>query len=370
MTAKIDRAEILKLRLPIGRRIGDNMCWYEHYNVCVIRLETADGLIGWGFGEKSWGGHFGKSASWNCSMPSREVIQKRFDHEFAPSLFGESAFSAVHRRNAPWHQDDYLANAIRFALWDLAAQGAGLPLFRYLGGTEKRDRVMAYASACEFHLPIDWVVEFYLDKVRSGFRAVKLKMGHPDVAVDIERLQQVRAAVGPAIGFAADANKAWTADETLLRMRLYEEAGVPLDYIEDPLPPDDLEGFRRLAGEANFRIVAHDYINDPVRLRPLLETRALWKLRFRDGVDYALAAAPLAEEFGLGAIFCNTFCEVGIHAACALPCVERIEFADLGWNHLVEHPVQFEAGCMLAPTRLGHGFIPRADRLVEWASVD
>jgi L-alanine-DL-glutamate epimerase-like enolase superfamily enzyme len=370
MSDAIAGCEIQKIRMPAGRRIGDNMCWYEFYNVCVLRLTTRDGREGWGFGEKSSGGSFAKEASWNRPMPAVEEIRKRYENEFAPFLMGESAFSAIHRVEAPWRCDDYLANAIRFALWDLAAQSAGLPLFRYLGAPESRDRVMTYASACEFHLPLDWVCDFYREKVKAGFRAVKIKVGHTDPSVDIERLCRVRETIGPEIGLAADANKAWTAAQTLDRMQAFEEAGASLDYIEDPIPPDDLDGFRRLAKEADFRIVAHDYINDPARLRPLLETGALWKLRFRDGVDYALAAAPLAAEFGIGAIFCNTFCEVGIHAACALPCVERIEFADLAWNALVECPVRFEDGHMLAPQRPGHGFVPRADRLEEWKAND
>lgn len=366
MSSKLESCEIQKVVVPVGRRIGDNMCWFDSYNVCVVRLLTNDGLEGWGFGEKVSSGHFAKEASWNAPMAPVEEIRLRYDEEMAPGLHGETVVSALHRAVAPWKRDDYLANAIRFALWDLAAKSAELPLYRYLGAAAGMNRKKAYASACEFHMPLEFVREFYTQKVAEGFSAVKIKVGHPDPVVDIERLTAVREVIGPSVGLAADANKAWDAETTLHRLRAYSGAGVPLDYIEDPIPPDDLEGFRRLAAEADFKIVAHDYINDPIRLRPLLETGAVWKLRFRDSVDYALEASVLAEAFGVEAIVCNTFLEVGIHAACALPCVERIEFAQIGWAELVEEPVRFDNGDMLAPNRVGHGFVPRADRLEEW----
>lgn len=368
--ARIERCEIRKIRLPVGRRIGDNMCWFEFFNVCVVRLFTHDGLEGWGFGEKVYGGQFLKEASWNRPMPSVREMQLTYEQEYAPDLKNESVFSAVHRSAAPWKQDNHLANALRFALWDLAAKASGLPLYRYLGAKKDENRVMAYASACEFHMSLDWVREFYRQKVAEGFRAVKIKVGHPDPRVDLERLQAVRTVIGAQTGLAADANQAWTAQETIDRLRFFTTEGVPLDYIEDPLPSDDLEGFRVLARETDIRVVGHDYINRPANLLPLLQTRALWKLRFRDSVDYALEAASLAQAHGLGAIFCNTFAEVGIHAACALSCVERIEFADIAWNNLMETPVQLEDGWMVAPNRPGHGLVPRPDRMEEWNCPD
>ena len=64
-------------------------------------------------------------------------------------------------------------------------------------------------------------------------------------------------------------------------------------------------------------------------------------------------------------IGCNTLFEVGIHAAVALPNVERIEFADLGWNVLPEHPVRVEDGYMYAPDRPGAGLDPKPELLEE-----
>ena len=42
---------LTKLRVPLGGVIGDNNCSYSAFDVCAVRLEDADGLCGWGFGE-------------------------------------------------------------------------------------------------------------------------------------------------------------------------------------------------------------------------------------------------------------------------------------------------------------------------------
>ena len=70
--------------------------------------------------------------------------------------------------------------AIDQALWDLAAQQAGLPLWRYLGGTSPR--VRAYASGLDFHLSDEDFARFFAAARAQGFAAFKIKVGHPELA--------------------------------------------------------------------------------------------------------------------------------------------------------------------------------------------
>lgn len=364
MKSMITRFTLDKLQIPAGRTIGDSMCHYDAYRAVALRLETSDGLTGWGFGEKAYGGEFAKEASWNRPLaPVPELIHS-FESTFWPELEGRTPTGARLAAGA-FGGDSALALATRMALWDLIGKEAGLPLYKLLGGTRARSSIRAYASACEFQQPDQFLRDFYGAKMREGFRAFKIKVGHPDPGHDLRRLLIVREAIGVESSLAADANKAWTAQETVERVAYFNSHGVNLAYIEDPLDPADLDGYRHLHAHS-VAVVGHDYVPVAGGLRPLLETGALSKVRARDGLDYGLELLPLAREFAKPIICCNTLFEWNIHFALAFPQVDRIEFADLGWNQLPKTPVRLVNGMMSPPEAPGHGFEPNPHIFEQW----
>lgn len=359
--------KISKLHVPAGRMIGDSMCHYDAFRVVALRLETASGLVGWGFGEKAYGGHFAKEAAWNRPVPCVEDMRAEFTSRFAPWILGRPALG-VKLGTPPslFAGDDALVLATRMALWDLIGKEAGTPLYRLLGGDRARESLPSYASACEFPMPDEFLKEFYGKKVQEGFRMFKIKLGHPDPHHDLRRLLIMREVIGRGASLAADANKAWTAPETIERLQFFNAEGADLAYIEDPLDPDDLEGYRYLAEHCPVPVVGHDYIREPGQTRPLLEAGALDMLRARDGLDYSLGLLPLAREFNRPVIGCNTLFEWNIHAALAFPEFDRIEFADIRWNELPITPIRIEDGRMFPPPGPGHGFDPKPDVFEAW----
>jgi L-alanine-DL-glutamate epimerase-like enolase superfamily enzyme len=63
----------------------------------------------------------------------------------------------------------------------------------------------------------------------------------------------------------------------------------------------------------------------------------------------------LAAELGIPVSLGNTFLEVGVHMACALPEVEWLEYSFQNFDHLVQQPVEITDGWAIAPDRPGHG---------------
>lgn len=361
-----------RLRVPLGRAIGDNNCTYEAFDVCALRLVSDDGLTGWGFGEKAYGGRFRKPVSWKAEMPGFTSLHATWSKAW-PGLKGQEIADLLERVPRPWESwvvPDYLLSALRMALWDLRGQAARLPLHALLGNGRAALQPFAYASPCCFPQTDEWVCSFFRDKVREGFRAIKVKVGHENPDWDFARLRAVREAVGPAVELAVDANTAWVATTALRWMERAWREGVGISYVEDPLEPTDVGGYRELGRHGLLRVVGHDYVPDPERLRPLLDTGALGAIRMRDGVDHALGAAALAAEYDLPLILCNTFGEHALHVAIASPRTERVEFADLGWNNLFEDPVRAEQGRLVPPAGNGLGLAPRQDRLREWSVHD
>ena len=358
--------DLWRIELPVGRTIGDNMCRYSKFTVLVLALKTDQGHQGWGFADLVTDGVFRKPAPWYKPMASLGELRSTFERDCWPLLKDRNALEIKNRRPLPCGSNDYVHAAIRKALWDLMGKEADLPLYRLLGGTKENNRVRAYGSPLAFHQSDEETFKMHQRCVSQGMTAVKVKVGHAsDPQWDVQRLKLVREAVGPSVEINIDANLAWTARQTIERIETFRKAGIELGYVEDPFPLDDVEGYRLLGQEMSIDVVGNDYITNPEDYRPVLDVGGIQRLRSHEDLDYTIAISQLGEEYDLPVIGCNTLFEVGIHAAAALPNVERIEFADLGWNALPEHPVRVEGGYMFAPDRPGAGLDPKPHLLEE-----
>src|SRR5208283_370454 len=111
-----------------------------------------------------------------------------------------------------------LKSAVDMALFDIAAQACGLPLYAYLGG-EKREMetdltlgIGDPAQAGEKALAIQ----------AMGFRIIKVKLGL-NQQDDYKRLADIRRAVGPQTILRIDANQGWDRVTATCNLRVFEE---------------------------------------------------------------------------------------------------------------------------------------------------
>ena len=75
----------------------------------------------------------------------------------------------------------------------------------------------------------------------------------------------------------------------------------------------------------------------------------------------------LAAELGIPVSLGNTFLEVGVHMACALPEVEWLEYSFQNFDHLVDEPMEIRDGWIHAPDRPGHGLVLSETARRDWA---
>jgi O-succinylbenzoate synthase len=155
------------------------------------------------------------------------------------------------------------------ATLDLAAQGAGLPLNAWLSG---RPPVASVAVNASFG-PISTVDRNSLAQAASaGYTVAKLKVGVAPVDDEIAALQQLAAALPPALRLRLDANRAWplaTAQRFVAAC-----AGLPIDGLEEPLADPDSTLLASLQAAAAFPLAidesihlldAHFFRHPPVR---------------------------------------------------------------------------------------------------------
>lgn len=132
--------------------------------------------------------------------------------------------------------------ALDVALWDTAAKIQGRPLYQVLGGL--KDEVPVYASGIDLSRPIEDLLEQVKEYLRSGYSAIKIKVGKDDPVEDADRVSAVRELIGPSRRLMVDANQKWSLVEALRRTSVLDENDV--FWVEEPLSAEDLEGHVQL----------------------------------------------------------------------------------------------------------------------------
>lgn len=360
MPGTITGFQITRIQYPRARAIGDSQVRIDTHYLGVLELMSSSGEIGLGF--------FGALL---FPLPGLAELQRAFQAEVFPGLEGRTAFELAHRLSRPRGGNiraTAYGQAVDQALWDLQGKELGLPLYRLLGGSS--GRVRAYASGLDYHMADEEFQVFFAEARGEGFKAFKIKVGHPDLAWDLRRLRLLAEAVGPDATIMVDANEAWSPKEAIRRVHAYHDAGFAIYWIEDPCLRDDFAGLARVAQAVPFSHINSGEYLDLRGKRLLMEARAVDYLNVHGSVNDTMRAAWLAAEYGLPVSLGNTNFELGVHLAAALPEADWLEYSFQDYNQLVEEPVRFEDGYAIAPERPGHGLALSEAARTEYARAE
>ena len=338
---------ITRFQFARDRVIGDSQVHIAYGNYAAVELHTNTGASGLGF-----------ALSLFHPLPSLAELVRVFREEAWPGLAGAAPASLTHRLARPRGGNQRslslpFGEAINQALWDLAAKQAGLPLWRYLGGTDPRTRV--YASGLDFHLSDADYVDFFRQAKAQGYRGFKIKVGHRDVDWDLNRLELLRQATDGSGPVMVDANEAWSPKEAIQRLDIYRRAGFDILWIEDPCLRDDYDGLREIRLACPWVQVNSGEYLDLRGKRRLFESRGVDILNVHGHIGDVMKAGWLAAEYGVRVSLGNTMLEIGAHLASALPEVDWLEYSFQNYNHLVEAPFAIAGGFITAPDAPGHG---------------
>ena len=339
--------------------IGDSQVRADQVNVATLELIDEAGNRGLGFVQTLF-----------QPLPECAEIIRVFTAEVWPDLEGQPPLALVHRVDRPRggnHRTFTLPfhEAVQLALWDLLAKQAGMPLHTLLGSA--RGRVRAYASGLDYHLSDDEFVEFFAHADSLGYRAFKIKVGHPDFDRDMNRLALVAKTVRPGAQLMIDANEAWGAKEAIVKLDAIHRAGFDLLWVEDPILRLDFDGLRLLRESIPWTMINSGEYLDAAGKRQLMLAGAVDILNVHGQVTDVMRIGWLAAELGIPISLGNTFLEVGVHIACALPEVEWLEYSFQNLDHLVDEPMLIKDGWIHAPDRPGHGLVLSDTARRDWS---
>jgi L-alanine-DL-glutamate epimerase-like enolase superfamily enzyme len=268
----------------------------------VVELEDADGLVGVGTAG------FGNPAAVELLHQLEPLVTG-----CAPSEVGrvwETMYRAtlnVGRRGVVLHA----ISAVDVALWDLFGKQLGVPVYELLGG-KLRPSLPAYASWLYATEDLDALAAEAASWAGAGFDAVKQRLpygpleGRRGIRRNVELVRTVVDAVGPDVDVMADAYMGWDVGYAVRCIRAFEDAGLRLRWIEEPLVPDEVEGLARVRAAVATPIAAGEHEATRYGFRHLVEAGAVDVLQpdvnRLGGITEARRVWALGETFGLDVV--------------------------------------------------------------------
>jgi len=211
---------------------------HSHFELITATVTTSDGITGTGY---TYTGGRGGTA-----------IKSMIDQDLTPFLVARPSddIEALYNEML-WHIHyvgrggiaAFAISACDIALWDIRGKVRGDPLWKMTGGAGQRCK--AYCGGIDLNFPIDKLVKNAHRYLADGFNGVKIKVGQPTLAEDVERAAAVRAAIGSDNAFMVDANYALSVPQAIAAA----EAFAPFDplWFEEPIIPDNYLGYAQVA---------------------------------------------------------------------------------------------------------------------------
>jgi L-alanine-DL-glutamate epimerase-like enolase superfamily enzyme len=263
---------------------------------------------------------------------------------------------------------------VDLALWDLCGRLQGRSVVDLLGGALRND-MRVYASHM-FDFDPRVTAQRAATAVDAGYSAVKFgwePMG-PDPRLDEQLVRGVRAAVGDEVDVAIDAGLAWDAPTAIERCALFEP--YRLLWLEEPLHPDDLAGYRKLTDAVTTPIAAGEEDCTVEGFRRLMDEGGIDIVQVdvaRTGLTQAMRIAALAEARGLPVCNHNFTTDINVAAAmhflCSIPnamimeyCVEPSPLR----TAVVREPIPVVDGRVRLPQGPGFGIEVALDQVERY----
>jgi L-alanine-DL-glutamate epimerase-like enolase superfamily enzyme len=348
------RAGTATLPLPAPLRLGPVVVTEREY--AGVEVETEDGLVG-------------KAYCLTRGAPVAACV----DRLVAPIVTGrepdpETTWDACSRATVLIGRTGLVVRAIGLvdiALWDVAAQRAGVPLWKLLGGTDPVSAAMLVASYPLADRTPESLGEDVVRYGAAGWTVLKIARD-PDPMRMRRWLETAAAGLPEDARLVVDAGYGWrSSDEALAELQLWGE--TTLAWLEDPLVPEDAEACAAVRRAGLQPVGVGDEVTHISTFRALLDADALDVLRLDvpavGGVTPALRVLELAAGRGVP-VSLHIYPEVSVHLAPLRPgtIVETFDGSVPGGNpldpaHLLSScGPTFRDGTAAAPETSGLGF--------------
>ena len=250
---KITKVEAIPIRLPQVTTAIDGS-----QDDCIIKIHTDEGIIG--IGEVD-------------APPTvvKAIVDAPTSHGWARGLaevlIGEDPFDVEQLWNKMYQSTIYYGrrgvvisamSGIDIALWDTIGKASGKPIHKLLGGSY-HSKIRPYASIYPFGNTQAEITKKARKYVGDHFTAAKFQCAPfgSDPRYDVKMVKAARDGLGVEAELMVDACMCWTNSAQAIKTAKAIER-FDVYWLEAPLPPDDLDGYAKLADACDMRIAGGD----------------------------------------------------------------------------------------------------------------
>lgn len=349
----IQQIELYKLSIPLKEPFVTSLGTDTAAENVLVRIKTQEGITG--FGE--------------CSpyMPINGESQDTcfiVGQYFAKALKGKDPLqieACIRLMDTIIYGNTSIKSAFDIALYDIASQHAGVPLYKFLGGANNKTIITDYTVS----IGDPAVMAADALKIKNqGYPAIKVKLGKHG-PTDVERIRAIRAAVGNEIPLRIDANQGWKVNEAIETLNALAEFDI--QHCEEPIARWKFMKLRKVKKASPIPIMADESCGDDHDAERLIGLNACdyfnIKLGKSGGLFKALKIVRLAEAAGIhlqvGAMIESRLAMTAFaHFALCSPQIEHYDFdtALMFREDPVTGGIQYQAnGVVEVPEAVGLG---------------
>jgi L-alanine-DL-glutamate epimerase-like enolase superfamily enzyme len=282
----IQKIELFKLSIPLKEPFITSLGRDDFARNVLVKIQTSEGITG-----------FGECSPYMAISGESQDTCYTVGGYFATLFKGKNALDIeerVEEMDKLIYGNTSIKSAFDMALYDIAAQHAEVPLYKFLGGDKSK------IIATDYTVSIGEPEKMAQDALKikgEGYTAIKVKLGK-DGKKDVQRMRAIRQAVGKEIPLRIDANQGWNAEEAIETLNALSPFDI--QHCEEPIPRWDFMKLPSIRRASPIPIMADESCGDEHDAERLINLKACdymnIKLGKSGGIFKALKIVKLAAD--------------------------------------------------------------------------
>ena len=293
---KICKIELGYIDIPLVTPFKTALRTVSSVNDLIVKVTAEDGTVGYGEAPPTA----------VITGDTKESIEAAIRGYIAPAILGmelEPLDAVMEKMERAIAKNTSAKAAVDIALYDLYAKIKRQPLFRLLG--QRQPEEIRTELETDLTISVNETEEMVRDSVlatEQDFRILKVKVGKGGEK-DVERIREIRKAVGEEVTIRVDANQGWSREEAVRTIRAMEDAGLNIELVEQPVSYHDFKGMQYVTANVQTPILADESVFSYEDALRIIEEHAAdyinIKLMKTGGIHQAMRICDVADQSGI-----------------------------------------------------------------------